>query len=764
MDVKNYSIHEVLSHDTSFYIPPFQRSYSWGKTEIDRYFTDVEKIIKSERNCDEKDKLEHFFGTLVLKNETNGLTTRRVVVDGQQRLTTTLLLIIALRDFAKGNDEKSIIENRYLKNSASTFSDKIKLKQVTKDWDAYLTLVKNGSVEVGNKLELVPGKITDGYNRFLSKIKKLDYEIKEYLIALSRVNVACIFLDERPFKGEDPQIIFETLNSLGKPLTFADLIRNYIMLGLPSNEQTEIYDKIWYPKIEGVLHERTSYFFRDLLQYKESKPFKVISDNNTKELYAIFKEFVEREYKDNRKAFIEDAKRFVNLYKWIDEVESEQIPKISSNIDNNKLIIELLRNIFHDIKTEAFKPFVLGLLEFHQFGFNYEKLSDENLVEALKIIRTYLIRRRALKVSQGENKEIPLLSKEIYENHSSWFNGAKEQMLTLLSKRAYNLRIPNNVEVASELRRIDFYNGLRTYSKFILGKIEEMQAKMSVDFRDKKATIEHIMPQEVEKSEYWQNELGNDWSNTHKKYIHNIGNLILTEFNSEIGNKPLASKREKLKESNFLYRKDVINNETWKEKDILNHQKNMIERFLKAFPLPQEMHQTENWDNSKPKFDLEIFSPLNDAYGEIVEGRIHSRRKREGRKPKEMTLYDDVFHVSEWQEVYLIFLRWLEKNNSFAFGNLFYKFSNAKNENSYPLLAKREKVLSLSKENKNIGIYYKRLSDDIAFKDSSEEIEEDSIYVFAHRDAKTLVGWISEIMSENGMDEESVLIEMKPIL
>ena len=286
----------------------------------------------------------------------------------------------------------------YLKNPTSSFNDKIKLKQVTKDWDAYRALI-NGD-------EHIPNKITDGYNHFMSKLQEHSFEALEYIEALSRMNVACISLDERPFKGEDPQIIFETLNSLGKPLTFADLIRNYIMLGFGSGDQTEIYDKVWHPKIENVLHERTSHFFRDIMQYKLSKYFKVISDNNTKELYASFTQFVEKSYGGDKKTFINDVSRYVMFYRWIDDLESAAI--VSRNSDNNKIIVELLRNIFHDIKADAFKPFVLGLLDFHQYGFSNKKLSDEQLINALSVIRTYLIRRRVLKLTQGENKEIPI--------------------------------------------------------------------------------------------------------------------------------------------------------------------------------------------------------------------------------------------------------------------------------------------------------------------------------------------------------------------
>jgi hypothetical protein len=249
-----------------------------------------------------------------------------------------------------------------------------------------------------NKTEPNPGVISIAYGllkRLINEKKKLNpqVEFEQYIIAIQRMNVAVIFLDERPFKGEDPQIIFETLNSLGKPLTLSDLVRNFVLLNMESDKQSDIYEKTWHPKIEEILYENTSKFFRDYLQYKTASSLKVVSDNNTKELYQQFKDFVENKF-DNHNDFINDIVRFVKCYKWITtEVVSDSI---STNNSNDRKIKELLRNIFHDIKAEAFKPFVLGLLEYHQYTINNIRLSDDTLITALLTIRTYLIRRRIL--------------------------------------------------------------------------------------------------------------------------------------------------------------------------------------------------------------------------------------------------------------------------------------------------------------------------------------------------------------------------------
>ena len=432
MKTESHSINDVLAKNaTSFFIPPFQRAYAWGRPEIERYFSDISRIIESELDNKQHDKLEHFFGTVVIKEEKAGFANKSVVVDGQQRLTTTLIFLIALRDSEIDQVTKDFINQNYLTNNASSFQDKIKLKQVTKDWDSYRALV--------NKKEPNPGVISIAYNllkKLINEKKRLNSQVgfEQYIIAIQRMNVAVIFLDERPFKGEDPQIIFETLNSLGKPLTLSDLVRNFVLLNMESDKQSDVYEKIWHPKIEEILYVNTSKFFRDYLQYKTASSLKVVSDNNTKELYQQFKDFVDAEF-DSHSDFIKDIVRFVKCYKWIiTEVVNDTI---SSNNSNDIIIKELLRNIFHDIKAEAFKPFVLGLLEYHQYTVNNIKLSDETLISTLQSIRTYLIRRRILGLTQGENKNIVTLSKKI----ESILNGTTS-MLELLTTMFYRLRLP----------------------------------------------------------------------------------------------------------------------------------------------------------------------------------------------------------------------------------------------------------------------------------------------------------------------------------
>jgi len=733
MKTESHSINDVLAKNaTSFFIPPFQRAYAWGKPEIERYFSDVLRIIDSELDTKKHDKLEHFFGTVVIKEEKAGFANKSVVVDGQQRLTTTLIFLIALRDLESDTLNQDYITQNYLTNNTSSFQDKIKLKQVTKDWDAYRALV--------NKEQPNSGIIFNAYQLFtklISEKKRSNpiIELNHYITAIQRMNVAVIFLDERPFKGEDPQIIFETLNSLGKPLALSDLIRNYVLLNMDSESQSDIYEKTWHPNIEYVLLDNTSDFFRDYLQFKVVGSIKAVSDNNTKEIYQSFKSYVETKF-NSHKDFINDIVRYAKWYKWI--ITEDVNDKISGDLLKNREIIELIRNIFHDIKSEAFKPFVLGLLEYHQTGVNGIKLNDDLLISILETIRTYLIRRRILGLTQGENKSIVLFCNRIES-----LVKRNISMLDLLSGMFYRMRFPNDIEIRKELESMNFYEGAKKYSKFILGKIEEHNTKVAVDFRNQKITIEHIMPQKLESN--WMIDLGENHFEIHKKYLHNIGNLILTEFNSEIGNKSFAIKKTKLNTSSLNYRLSVINKIIWDRESILEHQNNMISWFLAKFSLPESHKEQSNW-NSNVLEDTK-FSPLDNDANNIVTDN----------KPKELIIEGKIIKVFTWQDVFIRFIEYIRNNTKFDFdflaNNQFELFGNEYIIVKWPTLS------NLIDNNIELTPRYKTF--DGKQWDKMKDISNEVLFIHINISASTCMSRIASIMNKFNMQENTVEIVLK---
>ena len=733
MQTETHSIHDILAKNaTSFFIPPFQRAYAWGKTEIERYFSDIIRIINSELDTAQSDKQEHFFGTLVIKEEKAGFVNKSIVVDGQQRLTTTLLFLIALRDNEPNQENKDFITGTYLTNNASSFQDKIKLKQVSKDWDAYRALITGTSAK--------PGIVKNAYDIFTKlianiKISRPEITLEKYIVAIQRINVAIIFLDERPFKGEDPQIIFETLNSLGKPLTLSDLIRNYVLLNMDSAHQAIMYETIWYPHIELPLSGSTSDFFRDFLQYKKSTSIKAVSDNNTKELYANFKNFVEESY-TTHKAFIDDIVKYVKLYTWI--MQEEIAETISSDKIKDSQIKELLRNIFHDIKTEAFKPFILGLLYYHQNKTTTVLLSDDNFIAILQIIRTYLIRRRVAKLTQGENRNIVLLCNRIHDLVQK-----KIEMIDLLSSMFYKMRLPNDDEIRQVLMISKFYEDFKTYGKFILGKIEEYNAKVPVDFRNSKVTIEHIMPQTL--SDEWKAMLGTHYEEIYKTYLHNIGNLILTEFNSEIGNKPFKDKKTKLHTSSLYYRLEIVEYAVWNEDSIKQHQSNMINWFLQTFPLPQQYQSTPNYDRKKP--DVTTFSPLDDDAGDWAEGH----------KPAKMIIDSKVLSVATWQDVFIKFLTFMKEDNRYDFQFVLDNQTGLFNKEGVVLNWRSLKMII----DKNLERATRYKSFDGLFPDKILNPKDDTLFIHTNISAATCMNRIASVMTKFDMPREFVIITLK---
>lgn len=722
MQAQVHSISNVLSLTaTSFFIPPFQRAYAWGKTEIERYFSDIKKILQYK---DKPKQLEHFFGTLVVKSEINGFDNIYKIIDGQQRLTTTLIFLIALRDnLTTDNNEINHINQTYL----FTSNGNIKLTPVIKDYENYQALV--------NKQITKPSIIKTAYDIFCNLIN--DYKkqfseviLQDFIYAIKKLNVAVIFLEEDPFKGEDPQIIFETLNSLGKPLTLSDLIRNYVLLNFPADKQTKIYETLWFPKIEQLLGDKSSEFFRDFLQYKTQKLLKVVSNNSTKEIYAEFKNYITTKYKDNTE-FINDIISYAPLYKLIITEEN-----YNNEVIKNKEAIELLRNIFWDIKSEAFKPFVLGML----FYYNNKKLSDNILIDSLKTIRTYLIRRRIMKLTLGENKTIPTLSKFVDD-----LANKKITMLELLTNLAFATRFPNDAEVRKKLTETPLYEESKSYIKFIFGKIEKHNTKVSVNFRDPKITIEHIMPQKL--TEDWQNMLGENFEDIHKEYLHNIGNLILTEFNSEMGNKPFDEKQIKLKKSNLNFRNEILNAKKWSKLEIKNHQEKMIDDFLTVFDLPQQFQLSSNWNQTiKNQNTNNEISPLDDEASTIVTGS----------KPKSIIIDDQIFKVSNWQDVLITFLKFIRDDDNFGLDKIF--------NNQTKIFGKKDGIITWEKLEQKIqhSEYVKNIykSFDGLFAYKIKNIKNNELFININISAKNCIEIIANIMNEFDINEDFVKISI----
>ncbi|WP_017471513.1 DUF262 domain-containing protein [Amphibacillus jilinensis] len=572
---ENHLLNLLSNNDVTFFIPPYQRNYEWDKNQCKVFFNDIKRTAIDNINGQEN---EHFFGTIVyVKNDAIfGQPSKLVLTDGQQRITTAMLFLVAIREVVDDDNSKKFINNKYLKNNNVTDDTeyKIKLKQVETDWEAYRNIILNLNLTDENKKSAV----YLNYSYFVSELNKLKKEDEISLIdmisyGLAKFSIVTIELQPTQNKWENPQEIFESMNSLGKPLSLADLVRNYLLLGKKPDVQDNLYKDYWL-HIEKQLPEEVSNFIRDFMQLRARKALKKATANNYKELYAEFKYLFED---SETEILLNDLNKYSNYYSYI--VLGK--PSGSSKIDDK------LRDL-RTIGVTIVYSFLLALLN----NWKNERLSEQDLVAILDSLIVYFLRRRILKLTQGENKNFPPLVKEIDRISSSV--DKKQLMFEILSSQENSLRLPNDIEMTSELNVMNFYNFNQV--KFILSLVEEKITKSRPDKNDNTLQIEHIMPQKLNNT--WEEELGADYEIVHQEYLNNIGNLTLIRHNQELGNKCFKDKKGIYNNNAGLQiaKNNIVNRAKWNKNSIQNRSKWLIEFMLnEVLNIPNDMRRKNNF-------------------------------------------------------------------------------------------------------------------------------------------------------------------------
>ena len=281
----------LSNNDVTFFITPYQRNYEWTYEQCKVFLEDIEKTYDANKNGN---KVEHFFGTITyFSDETPfGQPNKLVLIDGQQRITTTMLFLVALRDTCQDENIMKFIDNKYLKNENATDDQneyKIKLKQVETDWESYKNIILNEPISNTKK----ESAVYKNYQWFKSQLELLEqngYNLNDLISqGIDKFSVVTIELQPEKNIWENPQEVFESMNSLGKPLALADLVRNYLLLGKTADIQTKYYNKYWL-KIEKTIPKQVSNFIRDYMQAYLGRNCLKATDANHKALYAQFKE------------------------------------------------------------------------------------------------------------------------------------------------------------------------------------------------------------------------------------------------------------------------------------------------------------------------------------------------------------------------------------------------------------------------------------------------------------------------------------------
>lgn len=595
-----YLLESLSNNDVTFFIPPYQRNYEWSTETCGVFFDDVQRVATSNHDGV---KTEHFFGSIVYVVEEAGfgLPSKLILTDGQQRITTTMLLLMALRDSIDDDRYRETIQKRYIENErVSEGTDfKIKLKQVESDWETYKLLALRHDVPQKER----NSRVYQNYVFFRGKMDHFDDAEKKCLLekGLNKFSTISIQLEPDHNPWENPQEIFESMNSIGQPLSLADLVRNYLLMGKNSHKQTSLYDQFWL-KLERQLPGMLSEFIRDYLQANQHKSFKVARESNYKVLYMQFKEIA-------RQRDVED------IFKEL--VQFSQPYAIACGLAfTNVWAIDQVISDLNVIGASTANSYLAELLS----AWMSNRLSSESVVSVLRALRTYLLRRRLLGLTQGENKFFPTLGGRIDELIES--ESPAEKLFDQLSSQEYALRLPNNDELSSQLATMNFYNlgRSRNYPKLLLSLVEESLTKSRPDLDDTNLQLEHIMPQTL--SEQWRKALGESAVATHQELVNNIGNVTLIRHNQELGNKMFTEKKVLYLSKSGLQvaQNHVVNHDLWDKAEIQERQQYLVEIITnQVLGIPANFRHGSNWKQTQSEgqqFDSRQI--LNQLIGETI--------------------------------------------------------------------------------------------------------------------------------------------------
>ncbi|GAA3665247.1 DUF262 and DUF1524 domain-containing protein [Arthrobacter ginkgonis] len=596
-----YLLDSLSNNDVTFFIPPYQRNYEWSTDNCKVLFSDVSKV--SEANLSDV-KTEHFFGSIVYVAEEAGfgVPAKYVLTDGQQRITTTMLLLMALRDSIDDRNYKKEIQRRYLENDRADESVeyKIKLKQVETDWEAYKLLVLGHDVPESLK----NSSVYQNYLFFLKLLEPLVDEDKKNLLEKGLMKFSIISIQLEPDRNpwENPQEIFESMNSLGKPLSLADLVRNYLLMGKNTRQQSELYNDFWLT-LEKRLPGKLSEFIRDWMQADQHRSFKVARESNYKELYGAFKEIARgRSVEELFESFV----RFSHPYSIVCGLVQTELRAL------DQVIFDL--NVIGVAPAYSYLAEVLAAWE-------ARTLSEGDVIEVLTGFRTYLLRRRVLGVAVAENKFYPILGKRLNELSSS--ENKMESLFRQLSSQEYALRLPNDDEMTSRLRGLNFYNlgRSRSYPRLLLSMAEEQLTKSRPAWDDSRLQLEHIMPRKLNAD--WRQMLGEDSESVHQEFVNNIGNITLIRHNQELGNKSFSDKKETYSGQSGLQvtQNRILDREIWDAESIRRRQDYLIELITqKILGVPASFKHASNWNQSdRDSTSFDQRAKLNPLIGETIE-------------------------------------------------------------------------------------------------------------------------------------------------
>lgn len=557
---------QFLRKSPQFVIPIYQRNYSWTATQCRQLWDDLMLAGRDD------DISAHFIGSIVYVERGLSCVTSPealLVIDGQQRLTTCTLLIAALAQHFEIKNIGELLDtfsakklrNYYLLNPDENGERHFKLILSETDKDTLLAVLQGAPMPAE-----ASARITENYELFQQLILSNQAQLEAICRGIAKLVLVDVSLDRT---RDNPQLIFESMNSTGLELSQADLIRNYILMGLEPQLQTELYKTYWRPMERAfgqaayVLH-----FDAFMRHYLTAKTGEI---PNMREVYVAFKAFA-RSVKGDVRTVVADIHQYAIYYCAM---------ALGAEPDAE------LEQAFHDVrelKVDVVYPFLLDVYHDYQ----QQQLSTQEVLHIVRWVESYVFRRAICAIpTNSQNKTFAGLSRTLKKDR--YLESVQAAFLLLPSYR----RFPRDDEFQRDIKVRNLYK-FRSRS-YWLRRFENHGRKERVAIED--YSIEHILPQNQALSKEWQQELGPDWQRIQQDWLHTLGNLTLTGYNSEYSDRPFAYKRDQVTDKagnsvGFAYSPLRLNQGLgkvgqWDEAAIKARAKRLAADATKVWPAPQ---------------------------------------------------------------------------------------------------------------------------------------------------------------------------------
>jgi uncharacterized protein with ParB-like and HNH nuclease domain/predicted transport protein len=554
---------DLLAKSSQFVIPIYQRTYSWTEAECRQLWTDLLRAGSDEQlNA-------HFLGSIVhVEKGLSNLVSQEpnLVIDGQQRLTTATLLVAALAEILEQQPEGARepldgfspkkLRHRYLVNADEEGERYFKLILSQGDREALKAVVRQASDAVASE------RVANNFAFFREQLMQPGLDLAAVCRGLAKMVVVDIRLDRT---NDNPQLIFESMNSTGRKLSQADLIRNFVLMGLTPSVQEELYTKYWRPMEtdfgQAAYEDQFDEFVRHYLT--------VVTGEIPRlgDIYEAFKAHARSRLveEDGVEPLVSELRDYARRYCRVALAQEE-----------DKRLAAAFQDL-REIRADVVYPFLLELYTDYELG----SLTRDETVEIVDMVISYIFRRAVCRVPTNSlNTTFATFSKALRKDR--YLDSVRAHFLAMKSYRAF----PTDTEFSTALQTADLYNFKRR--SYFLRHLENHGRKEHVAIED--YTIEHILPQNENLSEKWREALGSDWAEVQAQYLHTLGNLTLTGYNSEYSDHDFATKRDMeggFRQSPLRLNQGLGSIESWTAKEITARAQALADRAFLIWTRPR---------------------------------------------------------------------------------------------------------------------------------------------------------------------------------